>query len=426
MSFIQKIDQTSISIKLTNAGRERLANGNFNVRYYAIGDSEIDYNFYKRNNINPNNTNILIPTENITDIRYKIKKSFNDVNFLYEVSPSSYKDTVYNDINMGFFNGDDINLMKFNRESNRLKESGLKIDISTLTTNTNVVNIIQDDDYQTGNGVEVGDYILIGWTNPYTESFNTDQLNSEIYTPYIFYKIISISGTIGGNNLALTLDRNVPNFGTGVDVDTYYAYCFIYPKYDSILDYYGTEFLSDYWNFNTDNYIENCYNPNNKVYIWNYTLFYPDNYIGITDTDKIPNDLYSYKYKSFLNYISANSKQDVYGIIHYTNSLPDNNIGEGFYENTAELWIPTLMWHKNNSNKLGAKFVCEENVNNNIDLGLKFYNLVDENGNQVGKCFSELKIFLIEDQELVKVLAFKSNRNWTLPESQVGISSLEC
>jgi len=426
MSFIQKIDPTVISIKLTNAGREKLANGSFNVSSFAIGDSEINYDFYKRNEINPNNSNVLIPFENINDIRYKIKKSFNDENYIYDISPISSKDIVYNDVNMGFFDGDNIELMKFNRDNDRVKESGIKIDISTLTTNTNIVNVIQDDDYVAGTGVEVGDYILIGWTNPYTDSFNTDQLNSEVYTPYIFYKITAISGTIGGNNLSLTLDRNVPNFGSGITSDTYYAYCFIYPKYDSIKDYYGTEFLSDYWNFTDTNYIENCYNPNNKVYVWNYTLFYPEKYIGVKDTDKIPNDLYSYKYKSFLNYISATSKQDVYGIIHYTNSLPDNNVGEGFYENTAELWIPTLMWHKGNTNKLGAKFVCEENYNNLTDIGLKYYNLVDENNNYVGKCFSDLKIFLIEDQELVQVLAFKSNRNWTLPQPVVGISSLEC
>lgn len=426
MSFILKTNPIPVNIKLTEAGREKLSQGNFNVTQFSLGDSEMNYKFYKKNNINPNTSNVLLPIDNLKEIRYKVKKSFNDETLLYPINPSSKKNIVYNEVNMGFFDGNDIYDMSINTNLNRLKEHNLKIDISELSTDTNIVSIIKDNDYTIGEGVEIGDYLLVSWINPYISGKTENTIQSEYYTPYLFYKVESISGSIGTNNLQLTLDRNVPNFGAGISGSTYYSNCYIYPKYDSIINYYGTEFLSDYWTFTDNNYIENCYLTNNRINIWNYTLFYPENYIGITDSYKLPNELYSFKFKSFLNYISANNKNIIYGIIHYTNSLPDNNIGEGFYENSAELLLPTVMWHKNTDNKIGVKFTCEQNINVIQDSGISYYNLIDDNQYIVGKCFPDMKIFLIEDQELVKVLAFKSNRNWTLPTPKVGISGLNC
>jgi hypothetical protein len=426
MSFILKTNPTPVNIKLTAAGREKLSNGNFNVSSFSIGDSEIDYKFYKNNDINPNTSNVLLPFDNNKEIRYKIKKSFTDTEYNYPINPASTKNNIYNEVNMGFFNGIDIYNTSINTELNRLKEYNLKTDISQLSTDTNILNIVKNDDYVSGNGVEIGDYLLVKWYNPFINGSVDNEINSNIYNPYLFYKIISFTGSIGNDDLQVTLDRDLPNFGDALSGDTYYSSCYIYPKYDSIIEYYGSEFLSDYWNFTDNNYIENCYNPNNRVQIWNYTLFYPEKYIGITDDDKIPNELYSYKFKSFLNYISVNSVDNIYGIVHYTNSLPDNNIGESFYENSAELWLPTIMWHKNTDNKIGARFICEQNINVIQDNGLRYYNLIDDNKNIVGKCFPDLKIFLIEDQELVKVLTFKSNRNWTLPTTKVGISGLNC
>lgn len=425
MSFILKTNSIPVNIKLTSAGREKLSQGNFNVTHFSLGDSEINYKFYKENEIDSNLSNVLLPVDNLKEIRYKIKKSFNDTEFLYPVTPSSLKNEVYNDINMGFFNGNEIYSMSFNTELDRAKESNLKIDITTLNTDTNILSIIKADDYEIGSGVEVGDYLLVNWINPYVDNEQSNMINSNQYNPYIFYKIVSLTGSTLNNDLQLTLDRNVPNYGSISGV-TGYSFCYIYPKYDSITNYYATPFLSDYWSFTDDNYIENCYEFNNKVKIWNFTLFYPEQYIGVTDLNKLPNDLYSYKYKSFLTYISTTNVDKVYGIIHYTNSLPDNNIGEGFYENSAELLLPTIMWHKNRDNKIGARFFCEQNINILGNTNIRYYNLVDSNNFIVGKCFPDLKLFLIEDQELLTVLTFKSNRNWTLPTTKVGISGLNC
>jgi len=46
---------------------------------------------------------------------------------------------------------------------------------------------------------------------------------------------------------------------------------------------------------------------------------------------------------------------------------------------------------------------------------VKFRFLLDEQGNRVGKVFVDKKIIVFDDQELVAILDYKSNRKWTLP-----------
>ena len=55
MAFL--IDETVIHIKLTDKGRELLSRGELRFKKFAIGDSEIDYNFNSDNNVSSENDN---------------------------------------------------------------------------------------------------------------------------------------------------------------------------------------------------------------------------------------------------------------------------------------------------------------------------------------------------------------------------------
>jgi len=103
------------------------------------------------------------------------------------------------------------------------------------------------------------------------------------------------------------------------------------------------------------------------------------------------------------------------GVIHYTNSSPANVYAEGFLRDTAKIIIPTIMWHKSTSKTLGTTLSSYGSEQTLPKLKIKYYNLADENGNVVGKVFKDLKIFVIEDQELLFAMSYKSNRSWTLP-----------
>ena len=90
--------------------------------------------------------------------------------------------------------------------------------------------------------------------------------------------------------------------------------------------------------------------------------------------------------------------------------------GEKFKLDTPVLEIPTIMWHKSNTQKLGTTLTPIGGEQLLAGLDTRYYDLADEQGFVVGKVFPELKVFVIEDQELLFAMSYKSNRNWTLPD----------
>jgi hypothetical protein len=66
----------------------------------------------------------------------------------------------------------------------------------------------------------------------------------------------------------------------------------------------------------------------------------------------------------------------------------------------------------------------------NVDMnqpGIRFFNLWDSNKNvngklnRVGRVFPDSQIVVIDDDEIVAALSYKSNRNWTLPAPEVSL-----
>lgn len=76
-------------------------------------------------------------------------------------------------------------------------------------------------------------------------------------------------------------------------------------------------------------------------------------------------------------------------------------------------------------NTIGAKFTMDSTpyfVKSKITTtkqSLEFRYLLDENGYKVGKVFINNKIIVFDDQELVAVLDYRSNRKYTLPSPRV-------
>lgn len=430
MSFILKDNPVIVNIKLTNEGRKKLASGNFNVTKFAVGDSEMNYTYYNEIEFNKNNSIVLSPKENIKDIKYKIKKYTNTEELLYPIISVPSKVTVKNDINFGFFEGEELYDLKVNLNPNLCKIKSIRIDLADINTfSIRELRIKQTPSFIFNVEPELGDYILINWSNFINNSNNLNDgiIDYDKYSPFIWYKIVNINGSLENDTLIVTVDRDLPDFQI-FEAEKYYTNCLIYPKYNSILDFYGTNNLSDFWDFSDDDYIENMYENKLVTPVFNLTFFYPDENVGFTVLNDNPNNLQSYKYSGFLEYISEYNKNKnlIYGIIHYTNTTPHNILGEGFYKNNVEIFLPTIMWYKNTDNKNGLKLKCESNINRVENHNIYYYNVIDETGFVVGKCFSDLKIILIEDQELLTALSYKSNRNWTLPPSNLTINDFVC
>jgi hypothetical protein len=62
MAYILKNTSGLINTRITDIGREKMSQGNFNIRYFQVGDSEISYNAIT--GYNQTNTVVLEPAFN--------------------------------------------------------------------------------------------------------------------------------------------------------------------------------------------------------------------------------------------------------------------------------------------------------------------------------------------------------------------------
>jgi hypothetical protein len=132
-------------------------------------------------------------------------------------------------------------------------------------------------------------------------------------------------------------------------------------------------------------------------------------------------------------------RQKSIAVIHYSNNSISNFYGEGFYwnsngTNNFELTMPTVMYNYTGNTTIGLLLTGETRTTPrkmtstyNSNSEVEYYQLHTSGGTSgistpsytgptsVGKIFPELKIAVIDNEEIVAALSYKSNRNWTLP-----------
>ena len=419
MAFIRKEDPIVINIKLTNNGRRKLSEGNLEFSKFALGDSEIDYQFIKDNDIDSNDINIMKPKDRNPKILSFIKKNndSNNIENLNNIISSPF--TVRNNTpSRGFFNMDDEDNPEIITEPDYIKQKDCEINIEDVTGGDEL-RIRQSNTYSTDiREPAINDYLLIRWTNPNNVNTNNNIIESNKPHPILFYRIIDIvAGSLFNNNLIVKVDRDLPNF-TGYSGNIK-AGVFVYSP--NLIDdnLQSTDFLNEA----IFSFFENYNLPTQDIPFWNMSLIFTKEISGVLNENKKIKNFLTSSYAGFVSYIQNQSKtHDVLGVIHYSNTSPANNYGEGFYQNTATLYLPTIIWHKN-QNKIGLKLngVGNSKILNGLDI--TYRDLSDQNGNIVGKIFNGLKIFVIEDPELIFAMSYKSNRNWTLPNYILDVNS---
>jgi hypothetical protein len=296
--------------------------------------------------------------------------------------------------------------------------------------------------------------------------------------PILTYRIVGVCLN------TITLDRPTPDFSY-LGNDCYGRTIIYPPKmteiYDSITPFrhwndnvinfesvcYTDQFDVKIWNMNIP-WSESPAGLDSSVSN-DYTKFGSVNYLGTkeylgyasssgqTDTSST---FYFNSFDEVVNVLPEDQK--AIGIIHYTNQTIDLFYGEKFamqpFDDTTndttgqgrnfKIHLPWIMWHKNPNCCLGQTFWVDppgfedlelfqvnylkstKNVDMN-DPGIRYFHLWDDNPNpnaltpnipnRVGKVFPDLKIIVIDDEELLAAMSYKSNRNWTLPAPKVSL-----
>lgn len=380
MSYIKKNTEPLINLKLTDLGRKNLANGKLSFETFQLGDSEIDYSSSDLVGLN-----ILRPVDNQHDIQYPISPDGNNSKIPIS-NITGVKTEVFDVISeVGFFD-------------NNIPNSDMCIIVSGIT-GFNVDNNI-DIVCITSGETKSGDLILI----------KTRETLPKYYT-YVIQKIDGIvySGDTAittGTTYNLELDRN-------------------------IID-----------NIDFDGYIISNDNMLSHKDIWKMNIISIDDIIGLDSLSykgKTLNESNKFSGTAVCYDYLLNRKHNRLGIIYYddqfyqTVDIGENKYGEGFYQNTFMIKFPHLMWHKKQfqgvgtANDVGYTFISDSELKfMGVNNSIRYYDLVDQEVNKtvVGKVLIDEKIVLIDDQELLVTLSYKSNRNWTLPTPKLTLTDV--
>jgi len=429
MAFIERKDPVVMNIKLTSKGRELLSSGQLDFKYYALGDGEIDYEFNKAivdggdTEYTAFDTTILRPADKNPDLISFIARnvSGDPYNELSNVPSAAYQ--VENQVeSLGFFTN---NNTEYIIDANHVKQPDAMVAMSSVSGGTGITSItlLKAPGYGTsGEEPAVGDILFIKWTKDvHTTGFTINTSNA---TPHLFYRITGItSGSLATGSVTVGVDRPIPNFTGGLSV---YAGAMIYYNEinfsgDTILNMSPTDYLDE----SVLSFLENSQCPTVVFPYWNMSIIFTEEIAGVQAGNVKYTDFRNKTLGGFVSYIQNQAPEyKKLGVIHYTNSSPANVYGEGFIPDTPTLDIPTIMWHKSSTSTLGTTLSPIGGQQLLTGLNIYYYDLADPLGFVVGKMFPDLKIFVIEDQELLFAMSYKSNRSWTLPDYTANLGAI--
>jgi len=484
MSYIDKQSTALVRVKLTDVGREQLAKGQLTFTSWLAGDSEVDYGYVKGWKQFVPSSNAATGefffyggdgtlTRNIYSkiLRPKDKQPFftsylldNQNNFIHSLDAQSsvqlIKGLVSNEADdRGFFSGSTVDVgLSAVTTTEFIKESGT-LDLSLFTGEIDTTPFIQGVlSGITLTATSTDDFIMFRFSNPTLGNVSGDTMTAATINQ--FYNITEISGT------TIKVDRELPTLsGYSGTVITYYTF----PGGDDPLDdYYGLSSTVAYWDTGTLAFDSNCDICVENIPVWNMNNVWTENMAG--QWNEVINNFHDHTLfgseqyagtKQFLNYninpsVSVTDKQSSFSyidpfkkgisIIHYTNSCISTFYGEmfnidGATDKLLNLDIP-VMWHRRNDvgtgsgTTLGMRFVSDvvKKTITNPKGGatdIEYYDLIEFSGMSVtpetplavGRVFPNLKIVVIDNEELLAAMSYKSNRNYTLPDLSANLTT---
>ena len=464
MSYIINKTNAFVNIKLTETGRQKLAQGQLNFTSFGIGDSEINYDREDLHDTYGTTTGypslsgtskVLSPFDRQPDIKSYITATSNNnanLNPLNSSQISTIKAVVNNEaLERGFFSGNSSNYITYTGNT-YTNGTGTVV---ALTGGTSLV-------IGTGTTCSVGDYILLKVGNDTVGSLSLNQNTTPV--PHLWYKIQTITTSVDTDD-TVVLDRQLP----GISATTATSQFFIYPG-GEVHGSFGFETTTPYWNSNTLDFAGCCDVSCGDVPVLNQNSVWCENLAGMTGTSVVngistnpnesfekfgSNDYLGQKYPYFDVDCTGQSidvdicnnpgesviddAQKSISILHYTNNTISNYYGEfffieGTYGKTLKLHLPDLMYHRRDfgtesGTTMGMTFIATGTTKFIGTSDLEYVDLIEDpslvSGTQkaVGKVFPQLKTVIFNDDEIVAATSYKSNRNWTLPPIKAKLAA---
>ena len=423
MAYIIKDTSGLINTRLTDAGRQNLSQGNFNISYFQIGDSEVNYTVVP--NYNQTRNNILMPAFNAQNTTAVPQKNKQNVKYPYYVQGSTggtygipFMDSnyqlLYNYAGIkGFFTGSTGDWSAQISSAYTITSNYWVSNMLTFSGQTSIDISLDMSICSPSSGTpSVNDFVTI--------IFDGIGSCSDIGSyPILTYKIQDINpstGTSATTTYNLTLDRALPDYTPFFTGTTYAARVLIYPS--GMTQLYDSVTPASYWEtFDTNLETSSTITVRDNTVVWNmnipwsvspagvsstlyedYTTYNSVTYLGTKEYlgyqepsgQTLTSNNSVYYYNSFNEgVVVPPAQQKAIAIIHYTNQDIDNVYGEKFATNPYDpqnpndniglarhfkLSIPTLMWHKSTGGTIGQTFYIDPptlNLSSNA-IGVKY------------------------------------------------------
>ena len=285
MGYIIKDTSALINTRITDVGRRDISQGNFNIAYFSIGDSEVNYTAVP-NYSQPRN-NILMPAfnaQNDTGAPESNKENIKYPFYVEGITGNTYGipfmdsqvQPVYNSQSpFGFFISGNSYPFSAQTSSAYTITSNYVVEIGTLSGQTDPVQITYDLSSSTTGTPSIGDIVVFFLDG---NGFNTGEFTT---SPIFTYQILDLDPSTGTNTEPywnLTLDRPVPNL-TGTSAGLL-GRVLIYPS--GMTPFYDSVTPAPYWQDNTINYESPC-DLINRPYtpIWNLNIPWSESPAGV-------------------------------------------------------------------------------------------------------------------------------------------------
>lgn len=236
MSFLSRKNSEFLSARLTQKGRKSIAQGNFQIKFFQIGDSEFDYtspfNLMDGVQINPNQV-VLSPLDKDSQVKYPYLLDGGGNSTTYGVPiMDSVTETIRNGMGPAGFVSEHLDYDSTNGSGTTIECSSFRVPLSGLTGNTISFTQVLEYTSCTGSTIENNNTLSIHSFNNtefITVVFNNEFVGEEQVvtenSSSLIYKIINVSTVSGTGSTTnceivitgqttLTLDRDLPNFTT--------------------------------------------------------------------------------------------------------------------------------------------------------------------------------------------------------------------
>jgi len=458
MSFLDSNNLEFLAAKITQKGRNAIAKGNFKIDYFQVGDSEYDYTV-PFNVLTGQTTHqkVMAPFDKDSGVKYPFALD-SDVTTTYGVPvQNSLTTTIRNIMGPAGFVSNYLEYDAVECTGTTVECVADEVPLSSISGGTSI-SITDGEEFQNCS------YITLVF-----DRFNGPTAVITGNTNSLVYKVLSISGN------TLNLDRPLPNLSSlsGYaqvvcnSCEQEYPITATTASVCSPNDIDTTQQLNS-WTLNIvwdKKLIGTDVGPLDETlsgYTGNRYVSVKE-LLGYTSTGQTFTNMtggtvdYPTSYKNTLGeqILVKPNEQRCIAVIHYSEVGDLRNYPERFFRyddyisyktgitgsdislvddadgnpisdtEYFEVYIPFLLYHRSTGTTIGAKFLMDTTdyyvkSTKNERHQLMFRFLLDEMGNRVGKVFTKNKIVVFDDQELVAILDYRSNRKYTLPSPKVN------